>query len=359
FAPQPTTSGKGTTLTVLCGRERRARLAGPRRWLGRPLVAPDRERDENEKDGRAPGQRLKHIRSCRSPEDESARRGGGNGDRLVLGEEPEPTGHRVDGDECRGGENERSHDRKGGSLGGLGIADDEPDSGENPAEDVTEEQHQRERSQELEQAGVHPESDCEADRGHERHDEDVARQVCGRPAGEDSGARHRQRAKALQEAGIEVGGEANGGAHSAEDHGLDKDARHQEVYIAITGYPDGAAENVSEEENEDDRLDGGEDEQLRYAPVPEKIALHYREYVGRGAGQAAEAVMLTRGQGSSVHGHEAPRAVTVSLSAMVTGAARLPVSVRNASSRLGSRTARETGITSSASRARRASTKTR
>src|SRR5438034_11747105 len=115
------------------------RLGG--RWLGRPLVAPYRERDENEKDGRAPGQRLKDIRSCRSPENESARRGGGNGDRLVLGEEPEPTGHRVDGDECRGGENEWSHDRKGGSLGGLGIADDEADSSENPAEHVTEEQH--------------------------------------------------------------------------------------------------------------------------------------------------------------------------------------------------------------------------
>ena len=98
-----------------------------------------------------------------------------------------------------------------------------------------------------------------------RHDDEhVAHEVGERAAGQHRGARHRQRAEALDEALVQVLGEADAGLDRAEHDRLREDAGHQVVDVVRNARDaDRAAEHVAEHQHEDDRLDRREHEQLR------------------------------------------------------------------------------------------------
>ena len=81
---------------------------------------------------------------------------------------------------------------------------------------------------------------------------------------------------------LQVVGETDAGGERAEHDRLHEDAGHQEVHVGLPGGQaalDGAAEHVAEHHHEDDRLDGGEHEQLRVAPDVEQVAPRHRERV--------------------------------------------------------------------------------
>ena len=84
-------------------------------------------------------------------------------------------------------------------------------------------------------APVEAEADDVADHDHQGDDQDVADQVRQRAAYQDSGARHRHRAEAVDHAALEVLREADGGLRRSEGHGLHEDPGKQEVHIGDAG----------------------------------------------------------------------------------------------------------------------------
>ena len=127
---------------------------------------------------------------------------------------------------------------------------------------------------------VHPTT--EPDDAHQDHHEEVAHQVGERAAHQHRRARHRQRAEAVDEALAEVVGETDAGGERTEHDRLHEDAGHQEVHVGLPRRQaalDGAAEHVAEHQHEDDRLDGGEHQQLRVAHEVEEVAPRHRERV--------------------------------------------------------------------------------
>ena len=74
--------------------------------------------------------------------------------------------------------------------------------------------------------------------------------------GEHRRSGHRQRTEPLDEALVQVLGEADAGVHGAEGDGLHEHARHEEVDVRESpGTSIDAAEHVAERQHEDDRLD--------------------------------------------------------------------------------------------------------
>ena len=78
-------------------------------------------------------------------------------------------------------------------------------------------------------------------------------------------ARHRQRAEAVDQAFLEVLGEAERRDEAAERHRLHDDPRHQEVDVVVARRLDRAAEDVDEEQHEHDRLDREAEQQVGLA----------------------------------------------------------------------------------------------
>ena len=152
---------------------------------------------------------------------------------------------------------------------------------------------------------------------------------------------------------LQVGRKADGGADGAEDGGLDEYAGHQVVDVAYVGDLDGAAEDVAKQEHEDHRLDRREDGQLGHASVGEEVAAGHGQDVGGGAGELLDAVTLDglrRREGGNCHFESLLSAGSRLVSSLCwlpspSPSARLPVSSRNTSSRLGSRTAMVVGAT--------------
>ena len=125
-----------------------------------------------------------------------------------------------------------------------------------------------------------PEADDQADCPHHEYDERVAYYVSDGAAGEDRRFGHRKRAKAVDQPTLQVGGQANTGAHCTKNDGLGKDASHQVVDIAGAGNGDRSTKHVAEEQDEHDRLDCGEDQLLRDAWDLDQVALCQDKRIG-------------------------------------------------------------------------------
>ena len=167
--------------------------------------------------------------------------------------------------------------------------------------------HQREARDQRDHVGVDAPTDQEAHAGHEQHHEHVAHEVGERAADEHRRARHRQRPEPLDEALLEILGEADAGGERAEHDGLDEDAGHQEVDVVVdAGHLDRAAEDVAEHQHEDDRLDRREHEELRVAAQVQQVAPRHRERVGDRPGRGAQRGAVRSGRRSSACGHAAP-----------------------------------------------------
>ena len=134
-------------------------------------------------------------------------------------------------------------------------------------------------------------------------------------------ARHRQRSEPLDQALVQVFGEADAGLDRAEHDRLREHAGHQVVDVRATpGTLDRAAEHVAEHQHEDDRLDRREHEQLRECAASSTRLRHATVFVsaiaqpngcaagGRhGAGASVVAVMRHLGCGGGRPSAARPR----------------------------------------------------
>ena len=75
---------------------------------------------------------------------------------------------------------------------------------------------------------------------------------------EHSRAGHGQRPEAIDYALLYVFGHAGAGNGGAEDNGLGKNARDQELFVADAWHVDCTAKHVGKQQNEHDRRHGGE-----------------------------------------------------------------------------------------------------
>jgi hypothetical protein len=128
----------------------------------------------------------------------------------------------------------------------LGVADPQAEGRETPGERVSERDHQAECGEQAARAVRAAESGGEADAGHDRDDQQVARQVGDGPAAEHGNPGHRQGPEADQDAGAHVTRQPDRGADRAEGDRLREDAGHQEVHVVRAGHVDRAAERVAD-----------------------------------------------------------------------------------------------------------------
>ena len=125
-----------------------------------------------------------------------------------------------------------------------------------------------------------------------------------RACGEHRRARHRQRPEAVDQALLDVLGQAERRDEPAERDRLDDDARHQEVDVVEAAAVDRAAEHVDEQQREHDRLDRVGDQQVGLARDPLEVAAREHDGVGHGQGERAHA-RASSGISSSVLGSTA------------------------------------------------------
>ena len=93
------------------------------------------------------------------------------------------------------------------------------------------------------------------------------------PPGQDGRARHRQRAEPIDDPLVDVVGHPDRRRRGGEDDRLGEDPGHQERrVVAAAGDVDRAAEHEDEEQHEHDRLEDGEDRQLRDPRDPLEVA---------------------------------------------------------------------------------------
>ncbi len=115
----------------------------------------------------------------------------------------------------------------------------------------------------LQRSAVEAEADRVADPDHQRDDHDVAHEVRQRPAEQHRGPRHRHRAKAVDDAALEILRQSDRCLRGSKGDRLHEDAGQQEVDV---GDPVGecalhsAAKHIHEQQHEHDRLDGREDQ---------------------------------------------------------------------------------------------------
>src|SRR4029078_5051104 len=152
-----------------------------------------------------------------------------------------------------------------------------------------------------------------------QHDEDPERveDARERPAAQDRGARHRERAKPVDDPLRHVVGECDRRRDRGKRERLDEDPGHQVLAVAAAARErDRAAEDVREQHDEHDRLEDREDRQLRDAWHALEGAPRDDEPVGGGGRKTA---------------HDS--------SSAGSSAAACPVSVRKTSSSVGRRKA--------------------
>ena len=207
----------------------------------------------------------------------------GQRDRAGLGERLQPVGHARDRYEHRAREHEREDHHEARRLSGFGTAHGQRDEREDPTEREPEGAYDGDARECVQQSSLEAEADHVADRRHQRDDQDVAHEVGQRAAYQHRRARHRHRAEAIDDAALEVLGQADRRLRRAERDRLHEDARQQEVDVIDSGgqrAPHRAAEDVREQQHEHDRLDRREDEQLRLADEVAQVAARHDARIG-------------------------------------------------------------------------------
>ena len=186
-------------------------------------------------------------------------------DWLVAGDGLHPARHRVHRDVGARHERQGEHQHRH-ALGGLGRAGDEADGDEHPREGEAEAHAEPDGDERVEHRARGTEADRQPDR---RSDGDTPGHECGLAQGPPGGQRRPgnwERPEPVDDAALDVLGDAGRGGHPGEQHAGDDESRDHEVDIAhAVGGADGAAEHVAEDEQEHRPLDGGDDEELRSA----------------------------------------------------------------------------------------------
>ena len=126
------------------------------------------------------------------------------------------------------------------------------------------------------------------------HDQDpgAVDDIRDRAPAHHGGARHRQRAEAVEDALVQVVGHADGRGRRGERDRLSEDAREQVLAVgAATGQRDRSAEHEREEQHEHHRLEDREDRQLGNTRDPPQIALGDDQTVTQRVAEAAQLLL--------------------------------------------------------------------
>ena len=240
----------------------------------RVAVPVDGQRHQDDQEAGGPGQGLDDPFGGGPAEHERPAGGDGHAHRLVGGEALQPAGHRRDRHEGRGGEDQGEEEREGHHLGRLAVGGGEPDDREPPRQCVGEEQDER-------PARPGREGHPVVGRNPTRKPTAVmmittrmlrTRSALVRPA-EHGRAGHGQGPEPLDESLLQVLGQPDAGLHGAEGDRLHEDPGHQVVHVVDPRCRDGATEDVAEQQDEHDRLDGREEQGLGDAGDGEQVAL--------------------------------------------------------------------------------------
>ena len=151
-------------------------------------------------------------------------------------------------------------------LGRLGALADDADAGARPRKRVAEEQEEAEAAERGEDAAVRAPADRESGQRHDHGADGGGHEVGERSADQHGGPPHRQRAEAVDDAGVEVGAEPDRGSHRRRRQVEREQAGDGEVGVAAAaGERDAGAEHVHEQHGEQHRLDGDVGELQRLA----------------------------------------------------------------------------------------------
>ncbi len=149
----------------------------------------------------------------------------------MLGEGSQPVGHTLCRHKRAAGEGQRKEPDEVGGLRCLHAAHKQPDCCRDPREGKAGEQEQPRCRHPGNEKALWSKANQQADRPHHHHNERVAYQVRECATCKDGRFRHRQGAKAVDQAALQVSGQADAGGRRAEDDGLSEDASHQVIDI--------------------------------------------------------------------------------------------------------------------------------
>src|SRR6266851_5232364 len=319
-------------------------------------VRPYCQRDEDDEDTDTPRKRLPDRRGIRLVEEQPTYRVDDQRNWLVFCEGAQPVRHALCRHERAAGEGQGKEPDEASRLCRLHAPHRQPDHRRDPRESKAGEQEESRCRQPGHERALWSEANQQTNGPHYRHNECIARYVSNGTARQDGRFGHRQGAKAVDQAALQVSSQADAGSRRAKDDSLSEDSGHQVIDIAGTFDRNCSAKHVAEEQDEHNRLDRRKDEFLRDTWNLDQVALRQykriskcpvesrtrlrRQCLGRANINAVHRALLTRG---SVAG--------VAAGSSVSSAGR-PVSVRKTSSRVGRRNARSSRGTCAASRSR-------
>ena len=186
---------------------------------------------------------MHHASACttsgrgRAAEHEGPHRVDRRGDGLVLGEGLEPTGHRVERRRTPTTRTRRSRGTGTTPLAPLRGSRSRARRTRRPTTSANAKSRMIPPAASAASAFVCTRKPTSVpDRDHQDHDPDAAHQVRDRPSREHGRPGHRQRPETVDDAALQVRGHPDRGGHRAERHGLDEDARHQEVHVRLAGH---------------------------------------------------------------------------------------------------------------------------
>src|ERR1035437_8714534 len=201
-------------------------------------IPSGRERSEDRNGAKRPQHRDPRGIAVRMAEHQTSDGVGGLSHGLVVGEWSEPPRHRLHLYEDRRGEGEGEDQRKRHHLGGLGVRRREPDVREAPRQAVGEQQHEKACLHDGHDAAVGTKPHHQTDTRDDDDDQHVAREVRDGSSTEYRHARHGQRPESLNQATLQVLGEADRRTDRTEDGGLDENPRDEVVDVVETGNVD-------------------------------------------------------------------------------------------------------------------------
>ena len=247
----------------------------------------DREWREDAEQHETPHERHPDVGVGRRSEPQRAHRVDHGRERVGLRELPQAVGHRLRGDERRGRERQREDRGEADRVRRLRRRREQADEREDPRERVAEQQQQEDSEHDLADRRVlevEPADDPDDQQHGQR--QAVEQDVRQRPPGQHRGARHRQRAEAVDQALLDILGEPERGHEPAEGDRLDDDAGDQEVDVIEARRHDRAAEDVDEQQHEHHRLHRVGDQQVGLARDPLEVAARQDDRVRDRVGEA-------------------------------------------------------------------------
>ena len=127
--------------------------------------------------------------------------------------------------------------------------------------------------------GLDPEAHQHAEPEGDDTQDQVPADVRDHRADQRDRSTDRQRPEPVEDALLDVGVEVLAQRHPGHRDRLAEQAGQQELQVVLRGPADRAAEDVGEQHQEDDRLQGDVDQRLRRAPGLDQAALGQREDV--------------------------------------------------------------------------------